>query len=99
MGDFARLNIPKRYKEFTSISSLTRMPKVTFVAKQMTNEQIHCLAGFRREGRFPTVTYVHQNVDGKVGEGCSLWRSSEPTNTLLVSGCADDRLNFLEMAR
>lgn len=33
MGDFARLHIPKRYKEFTSITPLTKMPKVTFVAK------------------------------------------------------------------
>ena len=72
---------------------------MTYVSKQMSVDQINCLATFRRDGKFPTVTYVHPDENGSVGQGCCVWRSSEPVYSLLLQDCPEDKLNFIEMAK
>lgn len=65
----------------------------------MKPEELSSMAKFRKLGRIPSICYAHSGTDGKMGTGCSIWRSSEPTFSLYQKGSLEDRRYFIEMAK
>ena len=64
----------------------------------MPKEKINKVAQFRKQAKFPTVTYVHYSKTEGKGKGCAIFRCAEPTHLLLNPGCEEDRLCAQKMS-
>ena len=86
LSDFERLKIPTFFTQFVSQEDYrtATLPRLTFVIKKINQVQwIHDVSKFRRHGRLPTVTFLHQKT------GFSLYRGSEPEPTLMQAAGDD----------
>jgi len=71
--EYERLGIPLRFRMVSvEKNGAKKFPKLTYVNKEINDSQIKKISFFRREGRFPTVCYIHRR------SGCALYRSAEP---------------------
>ena len=108
MKDFERLGISNNSKRFKMFSLkknwvpfadniCPNLPELTFTCV-LEETQINALAAFRKNYKFPTVTYVHPGKNKEKGMGCAIFRSSEPINKLLKAGSEDDIMHAAKMA-
>lgn len=92
VGEFKRLGIIQkhisRFHPYKSYHKNVQVPIPVYIpAKISENKAATKCAFVRKNGRFPTVTYVHNkkgvNKNKPKGWGCAIFRSAEPTSDLI----------------
>lgn len=96
--DLERLGIPARFRLYKPLDQKTsKVPRLCYVNKEVSDKQLSEIQRVRREGRFPTVCYMHTGSSLKTG--LALYRCAEPEPALNIDGSPDDLYYLSLMAK